>query len=63
MTDKEMKEVFPYTYSGGGYFRENKPQGQKADILHGMEAIRFVISKLEELNYAHRPSYGSQADA
>jgi hypothetical protein len=31
---------FPYSYVGGGYFRrKGVPVGQKAEIVHGMEAI------------------------
>jgi len=44
------EEIFPYEYSGGGYFREKYvPQGQKAKIIHGMEAVTPLIEKNKEL--------------
>ena len=48
MTDKELKEIFPYEYVSGGYFRRTgKKKGEKAEMLHGMEAIKYVINKLK----------------
>ncbi len=40
---KEIEQVFPFTYSGGGYFRKNGfKKGETAPILHGNQAIEFV---------------------
>ena len=47
MYEKELKKLFPFEYVGGGYFREIKSQGEKAKILHGMEAIKYIIERLE----------------
>ncbi len=44
-----LNEVFPFEYAGGGYFREKNPKkGEKAKILHGMDAIIFVLKKVKE---------------
>ena len=48
MDKKELRKIFPYEYVGGGYFREIKPKGEKSKILHGMEAIKYIINKLKE---------------
>jgi hypothetical protein len=38
-----IEELFPYEYAGGGYFRKKGvPVGQKAEILHGQQAIEFL---------------------
>ena len=42
-----MKDIFPYEYQGGGYFRlKGVPAKTPAPILHGEEAIKFIINKL-----------------
>ena len=42
-------EDFPYEYVGGGYFREKGVQkGVSADIIHGMEAIKFALEWARE---------------
>ena len=47
----DIKEVFPYQYVGGGYFRKKGvPEGQKTECLHGMEAVEYVLKRIEELN-------------
>lgn len=44
-----LKEIFPFEYAGGGYFREKNPKkGEKPKILHGMDAIIFVLNKIKE---------------
>jgi hypothetical protein len=49
MKKKELKDVFPFEYAGGGYFREKGvPNGEKAKIIHGMEAVKLVFDKLTE---------------
>ena len=48
MDKKELRKIFPYEYVSGGYFREIKPKGEKSNMLHGMEAILYVINKLKE---------------
>ena len=43
----ELKDLFPYEYSGGGYFREKGvPKGKTAEILHGMEAIKYLYKRM-----------------
>lgn len=40
---KPLAEAFPFHYTGGGYYRRNgAAKGQKADVLHGMNAIRYL---------------------
>ena len=47
---KKLEEVFPYTYEGGGYFREiGVPQGHKAKIIHGMEAIKIIFENMSNM--------------
>ena len=42
-----MKDIFPYEYQGGGYFRKKGiSKYVAAPILHGDEAIKFVINAL-----------------
>ena len=42
-----MKDIFPFDYQGGGYFRrKGVPVGSPAPILHGNEAVRYVINAL-----------------
>lgn len=46
---KELDEIFPFEYSGGGYFRlKGVPVGKNAEILHGMEAIEYLYKKMIE---------------
>jgi hypothetical protein len=38
---------FPFEYVGGGYFRrKNVRKGESAEMLHGQEAIDYVLAKL-----------------
>lgn len=40
-------DVFPYVYVGGGYFRKKDiSKGEKADVLHGMQAVQYLYNKL-----------------
>jgi hypothetical protein len=37
--NKVLREVFPFNYSGSGYFRKNNvAPNNPAEIIHGMEA-------------------------
>lgn len=43
-----LKDVFPYEYVGGGYFRANGvPKNVAAKILHGEEAIKHLYQALK----------------
>ena len=48
MNDKELKQLFPFEYAGGGYFRKITATKEKAEILHGMEAVKYIIEKMEQ---------------
>ena len=49
---EKLKELFPYEYVGGGYFREKgTPQGEKAEIIHGMEAIKYLFDKMSNKEF------------
>lgn len=49
MDKKKLRKLFPYDYAGGGYFRERGiPVGVSAGILHGMEAIKYVVEQMEK---------------
>lgn len=40
---KPLAEASPFRYSGGGYYRRNgAAKNEKADVLHGMNAIRYL---------------------
>jgi len=40
----KLEDIFPFEYSGGGYFRQKGiPVGETAAILHGNEAAEFVF--------------------
>lgn len=44
-----LKEIFPYDYQGGGYFRmRGVPKGETAPILHGQQAVEFLYDKIKE---------------
>lgn len=44
-----FEELFPFNYAGGGYFRKKGVKvGDKAPILHGMDAIKYLYERLEE---------------
>ena len=44
---KELDELFPFEYRGGGYFRlKGVPVGKNAEILHGMEAVEYLYKKM-----------------
>ena len=46
-----LEDIFPFKYSGGGYLRgKDVPQGESAEILHGMKAIEFLYEKIKEHN-------------
>lgn len=46
---KSLKQLFPFEYVGGGYFREKGvPTGINAKIIHGEEAIKFLYEKMVE---------------
>ncbi len=39
----ELKDIFPFEYVGGGYFRrKGVPKNVRAEIIHGDEAVRRV---------------------
>jgi hypothetical protein len=47
---KELSTVFPYEYSGGGYFRKKHcDKGESAPILHGMQALEYLYSQIDIL--------------
>ena len=47
-TMEKLKEIFNYEYVGGGYFREKGvKKGDTAKILHGMQAIEYLLDKVE----------------
>ena len=42
-----LDELFPFEYSGGGYFRrKGVPKGDVADILHGMQAVGYLYAAM-----------------
>jgi len=44
------KEIFPFRYQGGGYFRRiGVPIGKQAEVLHGQEAIKYLLKKFKEI--------------
>ena len=46
---KSLEELFPFTYCGGGYFREtNVPKGKTAKTLHGHEAVKFLYDEMKK---------------
>jgi hypothetical protein len=46
---RNIDELFPFEYKGGGYFRrKGVPEGQSAEILHGEEAIKFLIKQIKD---------------
>ena len=45
----KLKDIFPFEYQGGGYFRDKDVAiGISAEILHGQQAIEYVYAKLKE---------------
>ena len=41
--DPKLEDVFPFEYITTGYFRaKGYPKGEKAPMLHGMNAIRYL---------------------
>jgi len=45
----ELKELFPFEYQGGGYFRKRDiPIGKNAEILHGEQAVKFLYDQIEK---------------
>ena len=44
---KQLAKLFPFEYSGGGYFREKGiAKGVSAEMFHGQEAIEYLFSKI-----------------
>ena len=42
------KELFPFEYRGGGYFRETEvPNGKHAIILHGEQALQYFYFRMK----------------
>jgi len=54
MNKNKLKELFPYEYVGGGYYRKFAPQGEKAEIIHGIEAIKYVIDKISNKKFSEK---------
>ena len=53
---KTFEELFPFEYQGGGYFRRKGiSKGQKAEILHGEEAVRFMYELQKGLTSPKEP--------
>ena len=47
---KELHELFPFEYKGGGYFRrKGVPEGVSAEMLHGMEAVEYLYAQMKAL--------------
>ena len=48
---KDMyKEIFPFKYIGGGYFRAiGVPKKVKAEMIHGDDVPKYIIDKMEEI--------------
>jgi len=50
MDQIELKEVFPFQYVGGGYFRKSgTPKGEVAEILHGAEATAYLLRQVNKI--------------
>lgn len=46
---KGLDELFPFEYSGGGYFRrKGVPVNQTAEILHGHQAVEFLYDAIKK---------------
>ena len=44
-----LKELFPFDYVGGGYFRRRGvPKGINAEMLHGKEAVEYLYRAMTE---------------
>jgi len=44
----ELRDIFPFDYVGGGYFRKKKvPKGKTATILHGEQAVKYIYEKMK----------------
>jgi len=44
---KPLEELFPFDYEGGGYFRQKGvAKYVKAEVLHGMEAIKYLYERI-----------------
>jgi len=47
----ELDRLFPFEYRGGGYFRKKGvPERVTAPILHGMQAVEFLFSRMKTEN-------------
>jgi len=51
-----IEDIKKMVYSGGGYFREKKPAGQNAKIIHGPEIQRILLQEIERLENELRTS-------
>ena len=48
-TIPKLSDLFPFEYKGAGYFRlKGIPVGVDAEILHGMQAIEYLYSKIND---------------
>ena len=46
---KSLEELFPFEYKGGGYFRQKGiAQGKSAEMLHGIEAVKYLYEVMRE---------------
>jgi hypothetical protein len=46
---KELGELFPFEYQGGGYFRKKGvPLKVSAPILHGHQVVEFLFSQMKK---------------
>ena len=47
------QDIFPFEYVGGGYFRrKGVPKGTPAEILHGEQAIAYLLDVIEQIRRA-----------
>lgn len=47
MKTPKLKELFPFEYVGGRYFRRKGiPKNVPAEIIHGDEAIKLIYSQM-----------------
>jgi hypothetical protein len=43
----DIEDIFPFEYISGGYFRKKGvKKGEKAEILHGDQAIKYVYDAM-----------------
>jgi len=59
---KALGKLFPFVYSGGGYFRhKDVPVGTSAEILHGMDAIKYIYEKMQDHDKEAEPVASKEA--